>query len=66
MQDSKGGPMYEANLFQVASALESMPRVLEGKELEALAAKLKDSKELTGIFWSSHVSQCFYHGLIKV
>ena len=35
--------MYEANLYQVASALESMPRVLEGAELEAFAGKMKDT-----------------------
>mmetsp|Transcript_77214 Transcript_77214/g.184883 ORF Transcript_77214/g.184883 Transcript_77214/m.184883 type:complete len:799 (+) Transcript_77214:48-2444(+) len=46
VKDSKGGPMYEANLYQMASALESMPRVLEGAELKALAGKVKDTAEL--------------------
>ena len=42
VKDSKGGPMYEANIYQMASALEVLPRVLEGAELEALAVKVKD------------------------
>ena len=38
----KGSPMYDARIYNVMHALEAMPRVLEGKDLESFCAKVKE------------------------
>jgi len=42
LKDAKAGPSFEGALYQVANAMESLPKVLEGSELEAFCKKVTE------------------------